>query len=281
MVTTKLSSGLACRIEGAGPPLVLFHGGAGSWTHWIRNIPALSPHYTVYAVDLPGCGDSVSVPTDVGPEQYVDLVCAAVRDIAAGGTIRLAGFSFGGVNAVMVTARMPETIQRLALIAPGGLGRVNAAGSGLRKMPPDSASEEAKREVLRHNLRLMMFAREESIDEAAIDMQRDNVARTRYDSRLFTGSHLTKQYLWQINVPTIAIFGALDNLSHPSVYARVIPCRSIKPDMPIELIANAGHWVQYEAATAVNRILLDFFQQGADDALPAQNLIERRAQPVH
>jgi pimeloyl-ACP methyl ester carboxylesterase len=239
---------------------VLFHGGAGSWTHWIRNIPALAEHYTVHAVDLPGCGDSFDVPPDIDPPRYVDLVCDAVREIAAGGRIRLGAFSFGAVNAVMVSARMPETIEKLALVAPGGLGRVNAAGSNLRKMPPDSSGEDAKRAVLRHNLHLMMLAHAESIDDATIEIQRTNVARTRYDSRRFTGSHLTKEYLWQVRSPMIAIFGALDNLSHPSVYARVVPLRSMRPDIPVELIPNAGHWVQYEAPDAVNRLLLDFFR---------------------
>ena len=27
---------------GAGPPVLLFHGGYGSWTHWIRTVPALA-----------------------------------------------------------------------------------------------------------------------------------------------------------------------------------------------------------------------------------------------
>ena len=258
---TRTSGGLACRVEGSGPPLALLHGGAGSWTHWIRNIPALSAHYTVHALDLPGCGDSPDVPPDIDPQRYVDRVCEAVREIAAGGRLRLGGFSFGGVNATMVAARMPQTIEKLALVAPGGLGRVNSAGSRLRRMPPDSASDDSKREVLRHNLLLMMLAHAESADDATVDIQRDNVARTRYDSRVFTGSHLTKESLWQVRAPTLAIFGALDNLSYPSVYARVIPCRSIKPDMRIELIADTGHWVQYEAAERVNRLLLDFFSE--------------------
>ena len=225
----------------------------------IRNILALAAHYTVHAVDLPGFGNSIDVAPDIDPPRYVDLVCDAVREIAGGASIRLGAFSFGAVNAVMVSARMPETIEKLALVAPGGLGRVNAAAANLRRMPPDSAGEDEKRAVLRHNLHLMMLAHADSIDDATIDIQRDNVARTRYDSRRFTGSHLTKEYLWQVRSPMIAIFGALDNLSHPSVYARVIPLRSTRPDIPVELIPNAGHWVQYEAAEAVNRLLLEFF----------------------
>lgn len=255
----RIAGGIACRIEGSGPPLLLFHGGAGSWTHWIRNIPVLAKRHTVYAFDLPGGGDADDVPADIAPEKYVELVCAGVREIAAGGQVDLAGFSFGGVNAAMVSALMPGTIRRLALLAPGGLGRVNNAGAALRKMPPASASDEEKKAVVRHNLLLMMLAHAESIDDETIEIQRRNIARTRYDSRRFTGSMLTKEYLWRVRVPTLAIFGALDNLSYPSVYARVTPLRSTKPDVKIELIPNKGHWIQYEAAEEVNRLLLDWF----------------------
>jgi 2-hydroxy-6-oxonona-2,4-dienedioate hydrolase len=259
MKTQRIAGGIACRVEGSGPPLALFHGGAGSWTHWIRNIPALAERFTVYAFDLPGGGDSDDVPADIAPENYVDLVCAGVDEIAAGGRIFLAGFSFGAVNAAMVTARMPGTIAKLALLAPGGLGRVNNAGAALRKMPPATASEDEKKAVVRHNLRLMMLAHDASIDDATIAIQRENIARTRYDSRRFTGSTLTKEYLWRVHTRTLAIFGALDNLSYPSVYARITPLRCTKPDVEIELIPAKGHWIQYEAADQVNRLLIDWF----------------------
>jgi pimeloyl-ACP methyl ester carboxylesterase len=31
-------------------------------------------------------------------------------------------------------------------------------------------------------------------------------------------------------------------------------------DMRLEVVPRAGHWVQYEAADAVNALLLDFFR---------------------
>ena len=46
------------------PTLLLFHGGSGSWIHWIRNVLPLSQAYQVYAADLPGLGDS-DPPDDV------------------------------------------------------------------------------------------------------------------------------------------------------------------------------------------------------------------------
>ena len=50
------------RVWGEGEPLVLFHGGSGSWTHWIRNIPGLSRHYELWVADIPGLGDSAMPP---------------------------------------------------------------------------------------------------------------------------------------------------------------------------------------------------------------------------
>ena len=257
--TKPLASGIACHIEGSGPALVLLHGGGGSWTHWVRNIPALRSHHTVYALDMPGFGDSVAVSPDIATEDYVGLVCQALEDIAQREAIDLCGFSFGAVNATLVAARMPKLIRKLALVAPGGFGRVSPPGTSPRKIE-ESASEAEKREATRHNLLLMMLAHPEPVDDAAIEMQRRNAAPARFTTRRFTGSTLTRDNLWRVRTRTLAIFGALDNLSHPSVYARINPCCSVKPDIRLEVIPNAGHWVQYEAADAVNRLLIDFFR---------------------
>jgi len=48
------------RVWGGGPPLVLLHGGTGSWMHWIRNIEELARDFTVVAPDIPGSGESAS-----------------------------------------------------------------------------------------------------------------------------------------------------------------------------------------------------------------------------
>ena len=46
-----------------GKPVLLLHGGSGSWTHWVRNIePLARPAMTVWVPDLPGFGDSAAPP---------------------------------------------------------------------------------------------------------------------------------------------------------------------------------------------------------------------------
>ena len=46
------------RVWGSGPAIVLLHGGHGSWTHWLANIPALAEGHTLLVPDMPGYGDS-------------------------------------------------------------------------------------------------------------------------------------------------------------------------------------------------------------------------------
>ena len=47
---------MAWRGWGSGPAVLLVHGGAGSWRHWVRNLAALTSDYMVIAPDLPGPG---------------------------------------------------------------------------------------------------------------------------------------------------------------------------------------------------------------------------------
>ncbi|MFE9821289.1 alpha/beta fold hydrolase [Streptomyces sp. NPDC005791] len=48
---------------GSGPPVVLLHGWPQTWYGWWPIMPELAEHHTVYAVDLPGLGDSTGAPT--------------------------------------------------------------------------------------------------------------------------------------------------------------------------------------------------------------------------
>src|SRR5262245_66454455 len=72
------------RVWGAGDPLVLFHGGSGSWTHWIRNIPELSRHYELWVPDIPGLGSSAMPPQTWIPASIAAAAAAGVRGLRAG-----------------------------------------------------------------------------------------------------------------------------------------------------------------------------------------------------
>ena len=82
---------------GSGRPLVLLHGGYGSWTHWIRNVLPLSRHFHVLAPDLPGLGESATPPEPWTAQGLAAIVVAGIdRILPREAELRLAGFSFWG-----------------------------------------------------------------------------------------------------------------------------------------------------------------------------------------
>ena len=81
------------------PPLLLLHGGFGSWRHWILNVVPLSRHFQVYCADLPGLGDSDILPSEYTADNIAAEVLHSI-DALLGPEVRfhLVGFSFGGIT---------------------------------------------------------------------------------------------------------------------------------------------------------------------------------------
>src|SRR6218665_559451 len=89
------SGGRVCwRGFGSGSPVVLVHGGHGSWLHWVRNIEALAAQHTVWVVDLPGFGDS-DAPAGEGLASLLEPTLCTLDELIGPGTpLQLVGFSF-------------------------------------------------------------------------------------------------------------------------------------------------------------------------------------------
>ncbi|MHA1113731.1 MAG: alpha/beta fold hydrolase, partial [Alphaproteobacteria bacterium] len=134
-VTRKMAAGLAIHRAGAGPALVLLHGGTGSWTHWLRNIEALSRHFTVLAVDQPGFGCSAPPPEDVDFDGYVGMIRAALDTVTGpDAPVFLTCFSFGGTIGLGLAAGLGARLRRLSLLAPGGFGKPTGRDLGNRRL---------------------------------------------------------------------------------------------------------------------------------------------------
>ena len=93
------------RFGGGRRPLILLHGGQGAWTHWVHNVEGLAEKRTVFAADLPGYGDSATLPDPVTFETIVSTVIEGLNQIVPPPqTFDIAGFSFGSVIGAMVAA---------------------------------------------------------------------------------------------------------------------------------------------------------------------------------
>jgi 2-hydroxy-6-oxonona-2,4-dienedioate hydrolase len=248
--------GLAVRTWGTGEPLVLLHGGMGTWNHWARNVDALAQKYAVHALDMPGYGDSPTVARDMPEDDYASMVAEAVGAIGSYEPVRLAGFSFGGIVAALVAAQMGARLRKVSMLGPGGFGK--SVKLDLRKIPLDTNGLRQVREVLRYNLEVMMIADPAKVTEDTVDLHYANVRRTRFDGRRVSLGNRMAELLGQIVCPVQVIWGERDPLPYPNVQARVDIVRGAMPGARTDVIPGAGHWVQYEAPEAVNRVMLEF-----------------------
>jgi len=254
------------RIWGEGPPVVLLHGGHGSWAHWIRNIPVMARRYRLFVPDLPGYGDSASAPEPHTAESLGAIVSEGLDAVLPSpARYALVGFSLGGIVGGSVAALQGTRVHTFVPIGPSGLGlpRVNIAG--LMKWSTDMPEDEL-RAVNRHNLATIMFSDPHRIDELALRLQMANTVKARVKGSAIARSDSLRRALPNIKARIVPLAGAEDVYVKSNVAERMALFRAVQPDAPFHLIEGAGHWAMYEAADAFNAALLRILDDSAGGA---------------
>ncbi|WP_125078699.1 alpha/beta fold hydrolase [Mycobacterium sp. P7213] len=117
----------AYRVAGDGPPLLLIHGIGDNSSTWKPLIPLLAQKYTVIAPDLLGHGLSDQPRADYSVAAFAN----GMRDLLSVlncDRVTVIGHSLGGGVAMQFCYQYPQMVERLVLVAAGGVTReVNPA----------------------------------------------------------------------------------------------------------------------------------------------------------
>lgn len=262
---------------GSGPPLVLVHGiGIDDATvSWKHVVPALARERTVYALDLPGHGESEK-PRARYTTEYFQEVLAAFLDSQGLQQAPLAGVSMGGAVALghALDGGDPE---RLALIDSYGLGgdaywrpAATAAlwtpGIGQSLWSGVAASRPAIRSSL---LGLTggspSEAFVEDVHQAVSDRDVQRTMRTWQRSE-FGVAGLRTDYsdrLEHFETPTLLLHGNEDPLLPPA-WSRAAHERL--PHSELHVLDGCGHWPPRECPETVCKLLSRFLAGGAGPA---------------
>jgi len=238
-----------------GEPVLLLHGFGGDLGNWLFNHEALAEKRAVYALDLPGHGESSK---DVGAGTLEDLAAVARAFLETVGVeaAHLVGHSMGGAVAMAMAAAAPERVRSLSLLGSAGLGReINGAYL-------DGFVGAGNRNALRPLLG-QLFADETLVSRKLVDdllkykrLEGVEAALRKLQASLFPGgvqARLFREALSSAKVPALVIWGGQDRII-PAAHASGLPA-----PVKVEVLAEAGHMVQMEAAGAVNRILGAFW----------------------
>jgi len=238
----------------SGEPVLLLHGFGGDLGNWLFNQQALAEKHVVYALDLPGHGES-SKDVGAGTLDELAAVAAAFLETVGVQSAHLVGHSLGGAVALAMASSAPERVRSLSLVASAGLGReINAAyiegfvrAANRNALKPCVAQLFADERLITRQLvdDLLKYKRLEGVD-AALRKLADNLFPGGAQGRLF------HDVLASSNVPALVVWGAKDRII-PASHAAGLPAR-----VKVEVLADRGHMVQMEAAGAVNRLLASF-----------------------
>jgi pimeloyl-ACP methyl ester carboxylesterase len=99
---------------GTGEPLVLLHGWPQSWYAWREIMPALADRYTVYALDLPGLGDSEGAPPGYDKATLARFVHGLLADELGLRAVNLVGHDLGAGVGFQYAAQYPDEVLRYA-----------------------------------------------------------------------------------------------------------------------------------------------------------------------
>ena len=239
-------------------PLVMLHGGSGSWTHWLRSIEALlAQGRQLWLPDLPGFGDSDAVPGGVDVDTMVEPLRQGLRLLLAPGgstgapLCDLAGFSFGGMAAGMLAAADAGLARRLVLVgAPGmGIGQGQAVRlKGWRHL----ATPEAQEAAHRYNLQALMLHDAAAIDADTLALHVRNVERDRLPRRRLSHTDVLARSLQSVGCPVFALYGAHDAL-YPGAMMQELDqafARHARRFKGLAMVPDAGHWVMHEQPQA-------------------------------
>jgi pyruvate dehydrogenase E2 component (dihydrolipoamide acetyltransferase) len=241
----------AKRGEGA-QVIVLIHGFGGDLDTWLFNIEPLAAKATVYALDLPGHGQSTKTLGDASGEGLARTF-AAFMDSLGIARAHLVGHSMGGALALRMARDHPDRVASLSLISPAGLGpEIDAAyidgfvaATSRRELKPLLERLFADPTLVSRHLvdEVLKYKRLDGVTDAlrAIAVAQFPAGQQR---DILAGAVTAG------GPPVLVIWGEQDRVI-PAAHAAALSGRA-----HIEILARAGHMAHMEQPARVNELIL-------------------------
>ena len=235
---------VAYRQAGSGPVVVLLHGLGATMDEWLPVAGPMAEWCTVVAVDLPGHGRSAAPAGDYSLGAYA----SAVRDLldALGHrSATIVGHSLGGGIAMQFAYQFPERVERLVLVASGGLGPEISRWLRAATLP---GSHLVLRLLESRVMDRVLRRRGGASNRAARALRRRTFVRALravVDHRGQQAAATNRLHLLD-RVPTLVVWGADDRIIPVS---HAVRAHRAMPGSRLQVLAGAGHCPHIEQPT--------------------------------
>ncbi|MBM2620663.1 alpha/beta fold hydrolase [Actinoplanes sp. LDG1-06] len=256
---------------GAGPDLVLLHGTGGHLEAYARDLAGLAEDFRVTAYDMIGHGWSGTPDTpytiDVLSDHLIGLMDALGIERA-----HLSGESLGGWVVAWTAAFHPSRVDRLVLNTPGNIANKPEVMARMRDSTM-AAVRDPSDETVRRRVEFL-FHHKEMVTDELVNLRRAVYRRPGFvqamtNTLVLQDPVVRKAYAWEpgwvgkITAPTLLLWTEHDPTGGLDEADMLL---SWLPDARLHVIADAGHWPQWEKVPEYLRAHHDFFVLRKDPA---------------
>ena len=230
-------------VDSSRAPLVLLHGGFGSYLDWYAQIPTLAQDHLLVLIDTRGHGRSTFGNRTLKYDLF-SKDAMVVLDRLELALVDVAGWSDGGITGLLLARDHPERIRRLIAIS------VNAQADGLtdlarQRLESGDSTGSGKSRILRHLLSPEP-GRWGDLTQGLEDLWQDD-------------PWLLETEMRTIITPTLIIAGSNDDVRqrHLGDMTRAIPHASLT------ILPGVGHTVPQSAPAQVLHLMSQFLDSAA------------------
>jgi pimeloyl-ACP methyl ester carboxylesterase len=227
-------------IVSKGTPLIFIHGWAQSKEIWLNIAKNLSKTNSVYAIDLPGFGNSGYPDHPLVVSEYAEIINSFIKNKKIKKVIVI-GHSFGGKIALELALRYPTNLQKLVIYSSD----LNMDKSFLERM-------------LQLSLNLLDFSIVKILSKTYLSLRGksyDNFMLLAKTYRLNSKTIKFKRNLKNIKKKTFLVYGKLDFITSYKIGNEL---NAIFPDSKLAIFKKSSHFAHIEETTKFIEELRNF-----------------------
>jgi pimeloyl-ACP methyl ester carboxylesterase len=226
-------------IYGAGEPLLLLHGNGGSIESFLYQIPELSKHFKVIAVDSRAQGKSTDSDKEITYALMASDMSALIDKLNLG-SVHVVGWSDGGNVGLELAFGHPQKVKKLVTFG------ANYTHENLWA-PPDSVTmEPSDPRLLKTTPVLQKY--KEGLDKLS------PAVRKKLSDLIEKYPNLTVEQLKQVKVPVLVVVGDRDVINLDQTISLF---RSL-PHSQLFIVPGASHLVPVEQPEFLNSEVIKF-----------------------
>lgn len=262
-------------VSGSGKNLIFLHGANIGWGQWYPNISFFSKEFRVFAVDLPGSGNSTRINFSKSylEKDFVAKIYEFIENLKLE-KVNIIGHSFGAWIGMKLALLYPEKVNKLILLNPLGLTAYVPLKYRLIAIKP--IAEFVSKNIMRPTKKNMskfllsvLYDKRNVVSEEFINYFYESVTGKNkishplmFISRISGILKIPKELilidsLKNIICPTLVMLSQNDPLvSFQEAYKNV----KLIPNLRIQIFFQTGHVISLERSSEFNELSINFLQ---------------------